>query len=53
VLSHFPGACPVIAQVLCDQECHTLRFGDGYRVDRQTSLFAELKVLLGEDCVLA
>ena len=28
-----------------------LRFGDGFRVDPQTSLFAELKALLGEACV--
>ena len=30
-----------------------LRFGDGFRVDPQTSLFAELKALLGESRVPA
>ena len=28
-----------------------LRLGDGFRVDPQPTLFAELKVLLGEGCV--
>jgi hypothetical protein len=29
-----------------------LRFGEGFKVDPQASLFAELKELLGEDCVV-
>ena len=32
-------------------QARRLRFGDGYRVDPQASLFAELKELLGESCV--
>jgi hypothetical protein len=33
-------------------DARRLRFGNGYRVDPQASLFAELKELLGESCVL-
>ncbi len=52
VIGHFPGACPVVVQVLCgERPPATLRFGDTFRVDPQTSFFAELQVLLGEGCV--
>jgi DNA polymerase-3 subunit alpha len=51
VIRHFPGVCPVVVQVLSGERATTLRFGDGYRVDPQTSFFAELQVLLGEGCV--
>jgi DNA polymerase-3 subunit alpha len=51
ILERFPGPCPVEVQVSAPQGRRALRFGEGYRVDPQTSLFAELKVLLGEECV--
>ncbi|NLT34347.1 MAG: DNA polymerase III subunit alpha [Gaiellales bacterium] len=51
VLHHFPGPCPVQVEVVTSADRFLLRFGEGYRVDPQTSLFAELKVLLGEAAV--
>ena len=51
ILSHFPGPCPVEVQVVTARERQHLRFGADFRVDPQTSLFAELKVLLGEAAV--
>jgi DNA polymerase III subunit alpha len=51
ILSRFPGACPVEVEVNTPQGCRSLRFGERFKVDPQTSLFAELKVLLGEECV--
>jgi DNA polymerase III subunit alpha len=51
ILARFPGACPVEVQVSTAAGCRSLRFGERFKVDPQTSLFAELKVLLGEECV--
>jgi len=51
IISHFPGPCPVEVQVVTPREKQRLRFGKDFRVDPQTSLFAELKVLLGEAAV--
>lgn len=52
ILDRFPGGCPVEVQVDTPAGLRALRFGEGYKVDPQTSLFAELKVLLGAECVL-
>jgi DNA polymerase-3 subunit alpha len=51
ILDRFPGACPVEVHVSTPLGRRSLRMGDHYKVDPQTSLFAELKVLLGEECV--
>jgi DNA polymerase-3 subunit alpha len=51
ILGHFPGPCPVEVHVVTPRERQCLRFGADFRVDPQTSLFAELKVLLGEAAV--
>ena len=51
ILGRFPGRCSVDMYVRCGDDARRLRFGDGYRVEPQASLFAELKELLGDDCV--
>ncbi len=52
VLARFPGGCPVEAEVKTDGGLFRLRFGEQFKVDPQTSLFAELKCLLGDGCVM-
>jgi len=51
ILARFPGSCSVEMRVRHGETSRRLRFGDGFRVDPQASLFAELKALLGEACV--
>lgn len=51
ILANFPGPCPVEMHVATSEGSYRLRCGERYRVDPQTSLFAELKLLLGESCV--
>jgi DNA polymerase III subunit alpha len=51
ILVRFPGQCSVEMHVHHGDTLRRLRFGDGFRVDPQTSLFAELKALLGPACV--
>jgi DNA polymerase-3 subunit alpha len=51
IICLFPGPCPVELDVRTSADCVRVRFGDGFRVDPQTSFFAELRVLLGESCV--
>jgi DNA polymerase-3 subunit alpha len=51
ILSRFPGKCSVEMHVRHGDRWRRLRLGDGFRVDPQASLFAELKALLGESCV--
>jgi DNA polymerase-3 subunit alpha len=52
ILVRFPGQCSVDMYVHIGDGARRLRFGDGFRVDPQATLFAELKELLGEDCVV-
>ncbi len=52
ILSRFPGQCAVDMYVHIGDGARRLRFGDGFKVDPQASLFAELKELLGEGCVV-
>jgi DNA polymerase-3 subunit alpha len=52
ILARFPGQCFVDMYVRSGAQARRLRLGDGYRVDPQASLFAELKELLGEGCVV-
>ncbi|OFW58866.1 MAG: DNA polymerase III subunit alpha [Actinobacteria bacterium RBG_16_64_13] len=51
ILARFPGQCSVDMYVRAGESARRLRLGDGFRVDPQASLFAELKELLGESCV--
>jgi DNA polymerase-3 subunit alpha len=51
ILVRFPGQCSVDMHVRLGSAAKCLRLGDGFRVDPQPSLFAELKGLLGEGCV--
>ncbi len=51
IICQFPGSCPVELDVRTRSDCVRVRFGDGFRVDPQTSFFAEIRVLLGESCV--
>jgi DNA polymerase-3 subunit alpha len=51
ILRRFPGPCSVDMYVRTDAGSRRLRFGEGFRVDPQASLFAELKELLGEAAV--
>ncbi len=48
ILAHFPGPCPVELHVATGGGDYRLRCGEGYRVKPDTSLFAEVRVLLGE-----
>jgi len=51
ILVRFPGPCTVEMRVRHGETFRRLRLGDGFRVDPQASLFAELKALFGEACV--
>ncbi len=51
ILVQFPGPCSVDMYVRAAGGAQRLRLGDGFKVDPQASLFAELKELLGESCV--
>ncbi|MBN1320094.1 MAG: DNA polymerase III subunit alpha [Thermoleophilia bacterium] len=51
ILVRFPGQCSVDMYVRIGENARRLRLGDGFRVDPQASLFAELKELLGASCV--
>lgn len=51
ILTRFPGPCWVDMYVRHEKGVHRLRFGEGFRVDPQAGLFAELKALLGDGCV--
>jgi DNA polymerase-3 subunit alpha len=51
ILVRFPGQCSVDMYVRSGESARRLRLGEGFRVDPQASLFAELKELLGEGCV--
>jgi DNA polymerase-3 subunit alpha len=51
ILGRFPGDCAVDMYVSAGEGARRLRLGDGFKVDPQASLFAELQELLGEGCV--
>jgi DNA polymerase-3 subunit alpha len=51
ILVRFPGECVVEMRVDAGEGPRRLRLGDGFKVDPQASLFAELQELLGEGCV--
>ena len=51
ILGRFPGPCSVDMYVRSTLGSRRLRFGEGFRVDPQASLLAELKELLGDAAV--
>ncbi len=51
ILARFPGECLVDMYVSAGGNKRRLRLGEGFRVDPQASLFAELQELLGAGCV--
>jgi DNA polymerase-3 subunit alpha len=51
ILARFPGDCSVDMYVSMAGNARRLRLGEGFRVNPQTSLFAELQELLGPGCV--
>jgi len=51
VLSAHPGDAQVRVKLTSPTETVTLQVGDNWRVNPNTSLFADLKVLLGADCL--
>ena len=54
VLANHPGYCEVHLAVLDEKgNAQVLTFGDRFRVKRDTSLFAEIKILFGPSCLPA
>ena len=54
VLHNHPGYCEVRLAVLDERgNAKVLTFGDRFRVKRDTSLFAEIKILFGPSCLPA
>ena len=48
LLTNHPGYCEVRLAIMDDQgNAKVLTFGDRFRVKRDTSLFAEIKILFG------
>lgn len=53
-LTSHPGYCEVRLAIVDDRGCaQVLTFGDRFRVKRDTSLFAEVKILFGPSCLPA
>lgn len=54
VLMNHPGYCPVKLAIMGEKgDAQVLTFGDRFRVKRDTSLFAEIKILFGPSCLPA
>ncbi|WP_375169322.1 DNA polymerase III subunit alpha [Gardnerella vaginalis] len=52
ILSRHPGCCQVRLALLDDSgRAQVLTFGDRFRVKRDTSLFAEMKIVFGSNCL--
>jgi DNA polymerase-3 subunit alpha len=51
VLSEHPGDSPVFVHLESPEKTTVLRLGDEHLVDAGNGLFAELRVLLGRDCI--
>jgi DNA polymerase-3 subunit alpha len=51
VLSEHPGDSAVFVHLESPEKTTVLRLGDDYLVDPGNGLFAELRVLLGKDCI--
>ncbi|WP_043167563.1 OB-fold nucleic acid binding domain-containing protein, partial [Bifidobacterium callitrichos] len=54
VLTNHPGYCEVRLAIMNEKgDAEVMTFGDRFRVKRDTSLFAELKILFGPRCLPA
>ncbi len=51
ILSEHPGDSPVFVHLESPEKTTVLRLGDDHLVDAGNGLFAELRVLLGGDCI--
>ena len=51
ILSEHPGDSPVFVHLEGPEKTTVLRLGDDFLVDAGNGLFAELRVLLGADCI--
>jgi DNA polymerase-3 subunit alpha len=51
ILSEHPGDSPVYVHLESPDKTTVLRLGDDHLVDAGTGLFAELRILLGADCI--
>ena len=51
ILAEHPGDSPVFVHLEGPEKTTVLRLGDDYLVDAGNGLFAELRVLLGADCI--
>ena len=51
ILSEHPGDSPVFVHLESPEKTTVLRLGDDHLVDAGNGLFAELRVLLGADCI--
>src|SRR5690606_22880886 len=52
ILVNHPGTAPVYLHLTDNGSTRVLKFGDEHRVDPRSSLFAELKELLGPRAIL-
>jgi DNA polymerase-3 subunit alpha len=54
ILRSHPGYCEVkLLVVNAKGDATVMTFGDGYRIKRDTSLFAEIKTIFGPSCLTA
>ena len=51
ILAEHPGDSPVFVHLESPEKTTVLRLGDEHLVDAGNGLFAELRVLLGADCI--
>jgi DNA polymerase-3 subunit alpha len=51
ILSEHPGDSPVYVHLESPEKTTVLRLGDDHLVDAGTGLYAELRILLGADCI--
>jgi DNA polymerase-3 subunit alpha len=51
ILADHPGDSPVYVHLESPEKTTVLRLGDDHLVDAGTGLFAELRILLGADCI--
>ncbi len=51
VLRRHPGDSPVFVHLERPERTTVLRLADDFRVDATNGLFAELRILLGHDCI--
>jgi DNA polymerase III subunit alpha len=52
LLLRHPGNSPVFSHLVGPESTTVIRLGDEFRVERRTSLYAELRELFGPDCLV-